>query len=85
MIILLKYCIIIKTYLIKPQGEVRYIKAIVKKIFSENNDFQRVEVIKRNREKRNKHNEFWVDGVKSINYAIENNWNIKSYDHINFY
>jgi 23S rRNA (uridine2479-2'-O)-methyltransferase len=54
-------------------------KPIIKKIFSENNDFQRVEVIKRNREKRNKYNEFFVEGVKSINYAIENNWSIKSY------
>lgn len=54
-------------------------KPKVKRIFSENNDFQRVEVIKRNREKRNKHNEFFVEGVKSINYAIENNWIIKSF------
>lgn len=53
-------------------------KPKIKKIFSENNDFQRFEVIKRNREKRTKYNEFFVEGVKSINYAIENNWNIKS-------
>lgn len=54
-------------------------KPKIKKIFSENNDFQRFEVIKRNREKRTKYNEFFVEGVKSINYAIENNWNIKSF------
>lgn len=54
-------------------------KPTIKKIFSENNDFQRVEVIKRNREKRNKYNEFFVEGVKSINYAIENNWSIRSF------
>lgn len=54
-------------------------KPNIKKIFSENNDFQRFEVIKRNREKRTKYNEFFVEGVKSINYAIENNWNIKSF------
>ena len=54
-------------------------KPKVKRIFSENNDFQRVEVIKRNREKRNKYNEFFVEGVKSINYAVENNWSIKAF------
>lgn len=54
-------------------------KPKIKKVFSENNDFQRFEVIKRNREKRTKYNEFFVEGVKSINYAIENNWDIKSF------
>lgn len=54
-------------------------KPIIKKVFSENNDFQRVEVIKRNREKRNKYNEFFVEGVKSINYVLENGWTIKAF------
>jgi TrmH family RNA methyltransferase len=54
-------------------------KPKIKKVFSENNDFQHVEVIKRNREKRNKNNEFFVEGVKSINYALENNWKIKTF------
>jgi 23S rRNA (uridine2479-2'-O)-methyltransferase len=54
-------------------------KPKIKKIFSENNDFQRVEVIKRNREKRNKYNEFFVEGVKAINYALENDWTIRSF------
>ena len=51
----------------------------VKRVVNENNDFQRVEVIKRNREKRTKYQEFFVEGVKSINYAIENNWKIRSF------
>ena len=51
----------------------------VKRIVNENNDFQRVEVIKRNREKRTKYQEFFVEGVKSINYAIEYNWKIRSF------
>ncbi len=51
----------------------------IKKIFTENNDFQHVEVLKRNREKRNKYNEFFIEGVKSINYALQNNWKIKTY------
>lgn len=54
-------------------------KPKIKRIYTENNDFQHLEVIKRNREKRNKYNEFFVEGVKSINYAIENNWHIKSF------
>jgi 23S rRNA (uridine2479-2'-O)-methyltransferase len=54
-------------------------KPKIKKIFTENNDFQHIEVLKRNREKRNKNNEFFVEGVKSINYAIQYNWNIKTY------
>lgn len=54
-------------------------KPIIKKIDNENNDFQRIEVIKRNREKRNRYKEFFVEGVKSINYAIRNNWHIKSF------
>ncbi|HEY8344646.1 MAG TPA: TrmH family RNA methyltransferase [Bacillota bacterium] len=51
----------------------------VKRIVNENNDFQRVEVIKRNREKRTKYQEFFVEGVKSIDYAIEYNWKIRSF------
>lgn len=54
-------------------------KPIVKKIYNENNDFQRIEVIKRNREKRNRYGEFFVEGVKSINSAIENNWSIRAF------
>lgn len=54
-------------------------KPEIKRIYKENNDFQRVEVIKRNREKRNKYKEFFVEGVQSINYALENNWHIKTF------
>jgi tRNA G18 (ribose-2'-O)-methylase SpoU len=51
----------------------------VRRVVNENNDFQRVEVIKRNREKPTKYQEFFVEGVKSINYAIEHNWKIRSF------
>jgi tRNA G18 (ribose-2'-O)-methylase SpoU len=54
-------------------------KPIVKKIRNENNDFQRIEVLKRNREKRNRYKQFFVEGVKPINFAIENNWEIESF------
>ena len=48
-----------------------------KRIFKANNDWQRVEVLKRNREKRNRYQQFFVEGVKSINYALEYNWPIR--------
>lgn len=51
----------------------------VKKIYSENNDYQHLEVIKRNREKRHKHQEFFVEGVKSIERVLQNHWEIKSF------
>ena len=54
-------------------------KPKIKKIITENNEFQHIEVLKRNREKRSKYNEFFIEGVKSINYAIQYNWNIKTY------
>lgn len=54
-------------------------KPQVKKIYSENSDYQKIEVLKRNREKRTKYKEFFVEGVKSINYAVENNWHIKAF------
>src|SRR5690554_7940418 len=54
-------------------------KPKVIKVKNENNDFQRVEVIKRNREKRNKYQEFFVEGVKPINFVLEYNWKIRSF------
>lgn len=54
-------------------------KPKVVKIYSENNDFQHIEVLKRNREKRSKFKEFFVEGVASINQAINNNWGIKAF------
>ncbi len=53
-------------------------KPVLKKIYTENNDFQHIEVIKRNREKRIRHGEFFVEGVKAINYAREYNWKINT-------
>jgi TrmH family RNA methyltransferase len=55
----------------------------IRKIYSENSEFQLIEVLKRNREKRNKLGEFFVEGVKSINYAIQNNWHINSFIYSN--
>jgi tRNA G18 (ribose-2'-O)-methylase SpoU len=53
-------------------------KPHIKKIYSENNDYQHLEVLKRNREKRNKYQEFLVEGVKPIEQALHHNWEIKA-------
>jgi 23S rRNA (uridine2479-2'-O)-methyltransferase len=49
------------------------------RIYSENNQFQYVETLRRNREKRHKHKEFFVEGVRSINQAIEYDWTINAF------
>ncbi len=49
------------------------------KIHNENNDFQHIEVIKQNRNKRHKSREFFVEGVNGINKVIANNWDIKAF------
>lgn len=53
-------------------------KAPVIKINSENNDFQYIETLRRNRTKRHKSKEFFVEGVRSINQAIKNGWKINA-------
>ncbi|MEG0457012.1 MAG: hypothetical protein RR549_02665, partial [Oscillospiraceae bacterium] len=50
----------------------------VKKIFSKNADYQKLEVLKSNRNKRYKYKEFFVEGVRNINQAIKNNWEFSS-------
>ena len=49
------------------------------KVFNRNNLFQKFEVLKTNRNKRYKYNEFLVEGVRSLNEAVNNNWKIKSF------
>lgn len=49
------------------------------RIFSKNSTFQKFEVLKTNRNKRYKYNEFLVEGVRSLNEAVKNNWKIKSF------
>ncbi len=48
-------------------------------IFTENNDFQYLETLHRNRQKRNKFSEFIIEGVRPINQAIANNWKITAF------
>ncbi len=47
-------------------------------LYSKNNMFQRFEVLKSNRNKRYKYKEFLVEGVRSLNEAVNNHWRIKS-------
>ena len=44
------------------------------KIYTENNDFQYIETLRRNRTKRNKTNTFFVEGVNAINQALAHQW-----------
>lgn len=50
-----------------------------KKIFSKDSTFQKFEVLKRNRNKRYRYREFLVEGVRSLNEAVKNNWKIHSF------
>ncbi len=47
-------------------------------IVNKNNDYQRFEVLKTNRNKRYKYNEFLVEGVRSLKEAAANGWRIRS-------
>lgn len=51
----------------------------VTKVSNRDNAFQKFEVLKRNRNKRYKYNEFLVEGVRSLNEAVRNGWKIKSF------
>jgi TrmH family RNA methyltransferase len=45
-------------------------------VHTADNRFQHVEVLKRNRNKRMKYREFFVEGVKCINAALDNCWDL---------
>ena len=44
-----------------------------------NNLFQHIQVLKTNRTKRNRYGEFVVEGVRNINEAVKNGWQIRSF------
>lgn len=48
------------------------------KVLTQNSTYQKFEVLKSNRNKRYKYQEFLVEGVRNINEAINKGWNIKS-------
>lgn len=47
-------------------------------VCTKNNIYQHIEVLKSNRNKRFRSNEFFVEGVRNINSAIKNGWSIRS-------
>jgi TrmH family RNA methyltransferase len=53
-------------------------KPHVIKVRSENNYFQHVEVLKRNRAKRRRYGEFFVEGVTPLIRAIEHGWEMRT-------
>ena len=51
---------------------------MVVKIYSKNAAYQKFEVLKTNRNKRYRYNEFFAEGVRNINQAVKNGWEINS-------
>jgi tRNA G18 (ribose-2'-O)-methylase SpoU len=49
------------------------------KIYVEDNYFQHFEVLKTNRVKRHKAGEFFIEGVRNINEAVKNKWEIEAF------
>ncbi len=47
-------------------------------IYTKNAAYQKFEVLKTNRNKRYRYNEFLVEGVRSLKEAVQNGWKIKS-------
>lgn len=52
---------------------------MIKDIYSKNADYQKFEVLKTNRNKRRRYGEFFVEGVRNLNQALENGWEISSF------
>ncbi len=46
------------------------------RVYTENNDFQYVETLRRNRQKRHQSRQFVVEGVRQINQALAQHWTI---------
>ena len=46
------------------------------KLFGRSAEFQKFLVLKSNRNKRHKYGEFFVEGVRNINGAVEGGWKI---------
>jgi tRNA G18 (ribose-2'-O)-methylase SpoU len=49
------------------------------RVYSENATFQHFETLRRNREKRQHHREFVVEGVRAINLALEFEWTVNGW------
>lgn len=49
------------------------------RVYSENNDFQYLETLKRRREKRQRERRFLLEGVRPINQALDHGWTIHAW------
>jgi 23S rRNA (uridine2479-2'-O)-methyltransferase len=49
------------------------------RLHSANNDFQRLEVLRRNRQKRHHYRQFFLEGVRPINLALKYGWQIEAF------
>jgi TrmH family RNA methyltransferase len=54
-------------------------KSQIVRVYSENAQFQHFETLRRNREKRHRHREFVVEGVRHINLALRYGWTIQGW------
>lgn len=53
-------------------------KATIIRIYTENAEFQHIETLRRNRTKRSRSGEFFVEGVRPINQALQHRWTINA-------
>ncbi len=51
----------------------------IKKVYGRNADYQKFEVLKTNRNKRYRYGEFFVEGVRNLNEAVKNGWEVVSF------
>ncbi len=49
------------------------------RIHTENADYQHIETLRRNRNKRQRHREFFVEGVRPINLALRHGWQVNAF------
>lgn len=52
---------------------------MIKDIYSRGAEFQKFQVLKTNRNKRHRYGEFFVEGVRNLNQAVENGWQVASF------
>jgi TrmH family RNA methyltransferase len=52
---------------------------VVQKIYTKNSRYQHIETLRRNRIKRNQSKEFFVEGVRAIDQALLNGWEINAF------
>ncbi|HTI15518.1 MAG TPA: RNA methyltransferase [Dictyobacter sp.] len=60
-------------------NQIRIQKPRIVRIYSENNDFQLMETLRRRREKRQRQREFFVEGVRPINQMLHYKWSVRAF------